>query len=254
MNKKRRKAVSPKVKKYLQKEINSECPFCQNQDVGHFEIHHIDGNPENNEMSNLLMLCRICHSKITKNEIEKNQVELVKSKLPIKNTSIELVSITIDENKYNWKSDKENDKIFFSENSQRSISPHLVLSWTLINHSRKTIVLKRIKYSAISLPSGLTGPAFPSILSSLIKYKIPIKFDVEEQKINFINQIQIPEKQAFQFQTELFYEYEKKTYHLKGRFYLDIIFEFSNEHIVKIPRLFFNCKSESEELKHYGLN
>ena len=254
MNKKKRKAISPKTKKYLQKEINSECPFCQNQDVGHFEIHHIDGNPENNEMINMLMLCRICHSKITKKEIEKSQVELIKRELPNRNYNIELVSVTIDKSKYCWESDKENDKIFYSKFNQKSISPHLVLNWTFINHSGRIIVLKRIKYSAISLPSGLTGPAIPSILSSLIKYKIPVLYNVGEQKIDFIRQIQIPENQAFQFQTELFYENNNKTYDLKGRFYLDLTFEFSNKHIIEIPRLFFNCNPENKDLKHYGIN
>jgi hypothetical protein len=38
-----------KVRADLQKEIASLCPFCDNADVGHFEIHHIDENPSNNE-------------------------------------------------------------------------------------------------------------------------------------------------------------------------------------------------------------
>jgi len=63
--KKIRKPIQAKVKRLLQKEINSECPFCFDQEVDHFEIHHIDENPSNNEMGNLLMLCRKCHSKIT---------------------------------------------------------------------------------------------------------------------------------------------------------------------------------------------
>ena len=45
-----------KVRAILQKEIGSVCPFCQNDDVGHFEIHHIDENPTNNEIGNLLLL------------------------------------------------------------------------------------------------------------------------------------------------------------------------------------------------------
>ena len=58
-----------KIRAELQKEIDSVCPFCDNGDVGHFEIHHIDNNPSNNLSFNLLLLCRICHSKITKGDI-----------------------------------------------------------------------------------------------------------------------------------------------------------------------------------------
>ncbi|WP_199758353.1 HNH endonuclease [Flavobacterium microcysteis] len=67
--KKRRIPIAPKFKALLQKEINSKCPLCPNEDVGHFEIHHIDENPENNNLENLLMLCPTCHSKITKGDI-----------------------------------------------------------------------------------------------------------------------------------------------------------------------------------------
>jgi len=81
--KKRRKAIPAKTKSLLQKEINSSCPICPNDDVEHFHIHHIDENPLNNEFSNLLMLCPNCHSKITKKDIEYDEV--IRIKLSIKN-------------------------------------------------------------------------------------------------------------------------------------------------------------------------
>lgn len=77
----KRKAIPTKMKALLQKEINSECPFCGNQDVGHFHVHHIDENPENNDRANLLMLCPTCHSKITKGDIHATTVELLKRRL-----------------------------------------------------------------------------------------------------------------------------------------------------------------------------
>lgn len=67
--------------KTLQKEIGSVCPFCQSKDVEHFEIHHIDQNPANNELSNLIMLCPTCHSKITKEDIAKDEVVKIKLKI-----------------------------------------------------------------------------------------------------------------------------------------------------------------------------
>lgn len=78
---KKRLPISYKVKVTLQKEIALLCPFCKNKEAEHFEIHHIDENPENNELSNLLMLCPTCHSKITKGDITKDEV--VKKKFEV---------------------------------------------------------------------------------------------------------------------------------------------------------------------------
>jgi len=63
-----------KVRAELQKEVSSICPFCDSTDVGHFEIHHMDENPSNNENQNLMLLCPTCHSKITKGDISRDEV------------------------------------------------------------------------------------------------------------------------------------------------------------------------------------
>lgn len=76
-----RKRIPNKTKMLLQKEISSECPFCESTDVEHFQIHHIDENPSNNSFENLLMLCPTCHSKITKGDIEQNEVVYCKERL-----------------------------------------------------------------------------------------------------------------------------------------------------------------------------
>lgn len=55
--------------------------MCENEEVDHFQIHHIDENPENDEFDNLLMLCPICHSKITKGDIRRSDVILLKQSL-----------------------------------------------------------------------------------------------------------------------------------------------------------------------------
>jgi hypothetical protein len=70
-----------KVRAELQKEVSSICPFCDNTDVGHFEIHHIDNDPSNNLSNNLLLLCPTCHSKITKGDIL--QLEVFKRKIEL---------------------------------------------------------------------------------------------------------------------------------------------------------------------------
>lgn len=86
MTEKKTRASIPKINKVraeLQREVGSACPFCDNSEVGHFEIHHIDENPSNNDMGNLLLLCPTCHSKITKGDISqiivfKKKIELMK--------------------------------------------------------------------------------------------------------------------------------------------------------------------------------
>jgi tetratricopeptide (TPR) repeat protein len=78
---KKRPPIAYKVKVTLQKEIALVCPFCKNKEAEHFEIHHIDDSPENNDLSNLIMLCPTCHSKITKGDITRDEV--VKKKLQI---------------------------------------------------------------------------------------------------------------------------------------------------------------------------
>lgn len=79
--KRKRKAIPARKKALLQKEINSLCPICENEEVDHFQIHHIDENPENDEFDNLLMLCPIYHSKITKGDIHRADVILLKQSL-----------------------------------------------------------------------------------------------------------------------------------------------------------------------------
>lgn len=78
---KKRKAIPARKKALLQKEINSLCPICENENIDHFQIHHIDENPENDDFDNLLMLCPICHSKITKGDIRRADVILLKQNL-----------------------------------------------------------------------------------------------------------------------------------------------------------------------------
>lgn len=95
---KSRKKIPEKLRAKLQQEINSECPVCKDMDVGHFEVHHIDENPENNDISNLLMLCRMCHSNITKGDITFEEAKTVKKILIIRNNKSQGKSISISGN------------------------------------------------------------------------------------------------------------------------------------------------------------
>lgn len=76
-----RKTIPVRIRAGLQREIGSVCPFCENTDVEHFEVHHIDEDHRNNDRDNLLMLCPICHSKITKGDISMDEVKGKKLRL-----------------------------------------------------------------------------------------------------------------------------------------------------------------------------
>lgn len=56
-NMKKQRFTIPQLNKVwaiLQQEIDSKYPFCSSTDVGDFEIHHIDENPDNHKIENLI--------------------------------------------------------------------------------------------------------------------------------------------------------------------------------------------------------
>ncbi|MBK8872390.1 MAG: HNH endonuclease [Bacteroidetes bacterium] len=105
---KNRKPIPYKIKAILQKEIGSVCPFCTNKDVEHFEIHHIDENPEKNELSNLIMLCPTCHSKITKGDISLQTV--IETKIKVSKPKREIPKELIEIGKQIW--EKRNSSFY----------------------------------------------------------------------------------------------------------------------------------------------
>lgn len=63
------------LKKLLETGRNYECEICHIKDWNNkdlcLHVHHIDGNPQNNDVSNLQLLCPNCHSQ-TENWCAKN--------------------------------------------------------------------------------------------------------------------------------------------------------------------------------------
>jgi len=78
---KQRKTVSTLTSKKLYQEADNRCPFCDIADVAVLEIHHIDGDPSNNKIENLIVVCGNCHSKITRGEISPADVHAKKMEL-----------------------------------------------------------------------------------------------------------------------------------------------------------------------------
>lgn len=77
--------VSRIVRKYLFDKYNNKCQLCgwgetnQHTNLIPLQIHHVDGNPTNNQESNLQLLCPNCHA-LTENfgSRNKNQQERTK--------------------------------------------------------------------------------------------------------------------------------------------------------------------------------
>lgn len=244
---KKRIPIQPKIKARLQKEINSECPFCQNQDVEYFQTHHIDENPGNNEFSNLLLVCANCHSKITKGDILQSEVANKKNNLPIVNQKIEFVSVVLDSKNCAWEISSENEFAFF-QNDDSQKSPFPIFNFSILNASDKTIVFRKILLEVRFLPSGITGLPTLRKLKPVAKYQIQVSG--KHNKLILPNPIQIPANTAFMFQVELS---EKSLtpgrFEINGRQVLKFNFEFNGDKRIVAPTIFLNCNSENEKLR-----
>lgn len=80
MTKKRYTIPALKQKQLLQ-EADSQCPFCGDRDVSTIEFHHIDGDPSNNDLINLIVVCSSCHTRITKGIISEANIVTKKREL-----------------------------------------------------------------------------------------------------------------------------------------------------------------------------
>jgi hypothetical protein len=248
---KHRPSIPAKIKMRLQKEVNSQCPFCQNQDVEHFEIHHLDENPANNDISNLLLLCPICHSKITKRDIDPKEAVKIKQMLPLGNGQIEFVSVTIDSKNCAWEVSKESDFAFFKDDESVK-SPFPILNFVIVNNENKMVVLRRICLTVNFLPSGIHGLPQARILKPLAIYQLQI--EGKNNSLLLPNPIQVPSKQAFMFQIELSSKLSNQNtrYEIQGRKVLHFSFEFSGGLNLKAPAVYLNCLSENETSKIYS--
>lgn len=180
-----------KVRAELQKEINSSCPFCNNDDVGHFEIHHIDENPSNNEIRNLILLCPLCHSKITKGDI--SNFEVLKRKFEL--VTIPIITDKRDKNSVNFNAKVgnaiigDNNKVTIKKlgKTQKAKYPEGCIGFDTIKANYIGHLIKRYnEYKEYEVgKAGMNYGAFGSILKREFKiaptrtiYNVPIeKFD-----------------------------------------------------------------------------
>lgn len=85
---KSRVTVPIRTQKRIFQEANSSCAFCAQSEVATLQIHHIDENPTNNDLGNLLLVCANCHTKITAKIISYSEVVNKKNELQERSNKI----------------------------------------------------------------------------------------------------------------------------------------------------------------------
>lgn len=75
---KKRPTLSKTIEKRAFQQAGAACGFCPEQEIASLQIHHIDGDPSNNALENLLVVCASCHTKITRGVISEADVRTKK--------------------------------------------------------------------------------------------------------------------------------------------------------------------------------
>ena len=76
-----------RIKNYLFLETDDACGLCGERGIENLTIHHIDGNEQNNEYDNQIILCHNCHHRfhqkkgVTKIQIENRKRNLIQKTL-----------------------------------------------------------------------------------------------------------------------------------------------------------------------------
>ena len=81
--KQKRKATSLTLTKAVLKKYNCRCQFCGNDDINILELHHIDEDPSNTTIDNLIPLCPNCHVKVTKKIISQHDVDIMRQRVAV---------------------------------------------------------------------------------------------------------------------------------------------------------------------------
>jgi len=240
-----RKKISEKVTAQLLADIGNTCPLCPylNQDTITFDRHHIDENRNNNDPSNLLMVCPQCHRKIHNGYISKEAVKKAKADSLLGLPKVEIASVKLVTSQCNWYVHAANPFAFYEDTSAKH--PYPVLDFIVINQARQTIVFTGIEVWVKSLSEGITGiPPKPRVLKSIARYRIPIKNTNGNNAFSLNNEIEIPASTSVKFTVELALVTSNEKRPLDGRRILDFAFKFNKAFLIRAPRLFFNCKNE----------
>lgn len=243
----RRKSLPAKMRSSLQKEINSACPICGNEDVEYFEAHHIDGDRSNTILANLLLLCSNCHSKITKGDISVDEVIIIKNNLNSFPVGIEVYKTFLVSENDNWEPILDVDNAYILNFKKGNSYP--IFQFHFTNHSSKTIVLMDVELRVKHLFCGFGDLSEPCKVPKSEAYKLIIENNNKVNNLKKFDGVQIPSKQSYIFQLELAQKHGNLYYNLDSRMTLDFILRFNRNVEIKIPRILINTVNEKEGIK-----
>jgi hypothetical protein len=187
----------------------------------------------------LLLVCPTCHSKITKQDISRKEVEKVKNNLS-KFNEIEIARITVDSYNCSWQSYDNINYAFYDSEDGKSEFPILTIS--IINQTNRTIILTEIHFAANHLPS-MSGIPQTAILKSIARFRVRLPAEREIIKMQLENEIKIPPKDALKFQIEIVDYFLNKPTKIRGGKILKFKFIFSNKMEVTAPQIYLNCEN-----------
>jgi len=78
---KKRLTLSKTIEKRAFQQAGSACGFCPEHEIASLQVHHMDWNPSNNVLENLLVVCANCHTKITGGVISEADVRTKKREI-----------------------------------------------------------------------------------------------------------------------------------------------------------------------------
>ena len=115
-----------------------------------------------------------------------------------------------------------------------------------------TNIVVRVKRLSV----GLAAPdiPLPNILRPIIKYKIKMPSDGEEENYQLKDEIEIPKERAFKFQVELFDDSMNRFKPPFSKYVLYFKFGFNNDFYLNIPDVLLNAKEDFDELKYVFLD
>ena len=69
---------SPYIRKQAFEVYGIKCSICEYNEYDFcLDLHHVDGNPQNNDIMNLALLCAICHRKLHKGIIKIERMQII---------------------------------------------------------------------------------------------------------------------------------------------------------------------------------
>jgi hypothetical protein len=244
LKRKMRKKPSAKIRYRLQKEVNSKCPFCDDQDVEYFDVHHIDEDSSNTVEHNLILICKKCHAKIGEGKITKEQVVEKKTNLTGAAANIEIYKINIISKNNCWKPFINTKNAFQLDWKKANDFP--TFQFHILNNYDKTIVLSDIELKAKYLFSGFGDLPQPCEVPDSSVYHLIIKGGQEIHSIEKFKGVQIPSKQAFILNVEVFEQFKSERFNLENRMILYFTLKFSNNIVVNLSKILLNTENENE--------